>query len=152
VSGLPVTAVNRYGRLMHDRTHILNLAGTKRWSLASEHSLALGGCLAVRSGQPWGLRPTVNLRPPGASASIMTTRYVERRDANELPDTYTLNATASWEFSIAWRASGSLRAELVNATDEQEQVDVIFETGQPIQVPQSYQIPRELRVVLGVRF
>jgi hypothetical protein len=41
---------------------------------------------------------------------------------------------------------------LVNATDEQEQTDVILETGQPIAVPQSYQTPRELRVVLGVQF
>jgi hypothetical protein len=50
------------------------------------------------------------------------------------------------------RVSGTLRVELVNATDEQEQIDVSTQTGRPIQVPQSYQTPRELRFVLGVRF
>jgi hypothetical protein len=104
---LPVTAVNRYGRLSHDRTHILNLAGAKRWMLSERHSFALGGWFAFRSGQPWGLRPAVTLRPPGSSASIMTTRYTEPRDANELPDTYSLSATTSWEFPIAGPTSGA---------------------------------------------
>ena len=88
----------------------------------------------------------------GSGASILTTRFAEPRDAHELPDTYTLNVTASWEFPIAWRASGSVRAEVVNATDEQEQIDVTLETGQPIPVPQSYQTPRELRLIVGLRF
>ena len=39
-AGLPVTAVNRHGRLSHDRTHILNLAGAKRWTLGAITSRA----------------------------------------------------------------------------------------------------------------
>jgi hypothetical protein len=37
-------------------------------------------------------------------------------------------------------------------TDEQEQIAVVLATGQPIAVRQSYQKPRELRAVVGVRF
>ena len=111
-SGLPVTAVNRYGRLHHDRTHILNLSGAKQWTLGGGHGLALGGWLAFRSGQPWGVRPTVTLRQPGSAATIVTTRYAEARDANELPDTHTLNLTGAWEVQLKRRVSASMRAEL----------------------------------------
>jgi hypothetical protein len=151
VSGVPVTGVNRYGRLDIDRTHNLNLAGAKRWTLG-RHSVALGGWLAFRSGEPWGLLESVALRSSATSATILTTRYAEPRDANELPDTYTLHLTAAWELPITQRIAGSLRVELVNATDEQEQIAVSLETGRPVPVPQSYQMPRELRFVLGIRF
>jgi hypothetical protein len=46
---VPVTAVNHDGRLSHDRTHILNLSGAKRWAVGY-HSVAFGGWLAFRSG------------------------------------------------------------------------------------------------------
>jgi hypothetical protein len=151
VAGVPVTAVNRHGRLSQDRTHILNFAGAKRWSLRA-HGLSLGGWLAFRSGEPWGLRETVALRASPTSATIFTTRYIEARDRHQMPDTYTLDLTAAWEIPIARRVSGCLRVELVNATDEQEQIAVRVETGEPVPVPQSYQTPREVRLVAGVRF
>ena len=91
-------------------------------------------------------------RIAGERRTIFTTRYTEPRDHNELPDTYTLDLTAAWELPIASRVSASLRVELVNATDEQEQIAVSDETGEPIRVPQSYQTPREVRLVAGVRF
>ena len=151
VASAPVTAVNRHGRLSHDRTHILNLSGAKRWTLG-DHGVALGGWLAFRSGEPWGLQESVALRSSPTSATILTTRFIEPRDRNELPDIYTLNLTAAWERRLAKRASGSLRVELANATDQQEQIDVSAQSGRPIPVPQSYQTARELRFVLGVRF
>ena len=40
VAEVPVTAVNRHGRLDQDRTHILNLAGAKRWTLGAAQPLA----------------------------------------------------------------------------------------------------------------
>jgi hypothetical protein len=151
VAGVPVTAVNRHGRLSHDRTHILNLAGVKRFT-AGAHRLSLGGWLAFRSGEPWGLRESVALRASPASATIFTTRYIEPRDRHQMPDTYTLDLTAAWEMPIASRVAASVRVELVNATDEQEQIAVSDETGEPVPVPQSYQTPREVRLVAGVRF
>jgi hypothetical protein len=151
VADVPVTAVNRHGRLEHDRTHILNLAAANRWTLG-RHNVALGGWLAFRSGGAWGLQESVALRSAATSATILATRYSEPRDQHELPDTYTLDLTTAWEFPIARRTTGSVRVELVNATDEQEQVALSRETGEPVPVPQSYQTPRELRFVLGVRF
>jgi hypothetical protein len=143
--------VNRHGRLSQDRTHILNLAGARRFTVGS-HTLSVGGRFAFRSGERWGLQETVALRPSPASQTIFTTRYVERRDEHRLPDTYTLDVTAAWEIPIGRRTSGSLRVEVVNATDEQEQIAVRVETGDPVPIPQSYQVPREVRLVAGVRF
>ena len=151
-TAVPVTAVNRYGRLPHDRTHNLNLTGAKRFALRGRHGLALGGWLAIRSGRPWGLRRTVALQVPDVATTIVTTRNVEPRDAHELADTFTLNLTAAWEFPLGARSTGSLRAEVANVTDEQEQIGVNLATGQPGPVRQFYQKPRELRLVAGVRF
>jgi outer membrane receptor protein involved in Fe transport len=152
VSGLPVTAVNRLGRLDNDRKHIANLSGAKSFELGREHQLSFGGWLTYRTGKPWGLRPNVTLRAPVGSAVIMTTRYAQPRDANQLEDTYALNLTGAWEFPITGRLSGSLRAEVANVTDEQEQIAVNLATGQPIPARQSYQKPREMRFVAGLRF
>jgi TonB dependent receptor/Carboxypeptidase regulatory-like domain len=160
-TGLPVTAVNRYGRLDNDRTHIANLSAAKSFDLTERQRFTLGGWFTYRTGKPWGLRPTVfcAASPPRCTptaptgvATIATTRYAQPRDANELEDTYALNLTAAWEFPIAGRVEGSLRAEAANVTDEQEQIAVSLATGQPIAVRQSYQKPRELRAVVGVRF
>jgi hypothetical protein len=150
-AGVPVTAIHRHGRLSQDRTHILNLAASKRWT-AGAHGLSLGGRLGFRSGEPWGRRQSVALRASPASATIFSTRYLEPRDRHELPDTYTLDLTGAWEIPFARRANASLRVEVVNATDEQEQIAVSVESGEPIPVPQSYQTPREVRLVAGVRF
>jgi hypothetical protein len=151
-TGLPVSAVNRHGRLGHDRTHVLNLTGAKSWRLGGDHSFTVGGWLAFRSGQPWNLQESVALRLPGATATILSTRYSEPRGRRELPDTYTLNLTAAWNLPLWWRASGILRVEVANVTDEQEQIAVGRDTGLPIATPQSYQTPREVRFVAGVRF
>jgi hypothetical protein len=98
------------------------------------------------------LRSTVTLRSLASSSAIVTTRYDEARDTHTLPDTYTLNLTAAWEFPLPTSVAGSLRVEAVNATDEQEQIEVSLETGEAVRVAQSYQRPREIRVVAGVRF
>jgi hypothetical protein len=99
------------------------------------------------------MRPVVQLRLPGqANPFISSTRYAQPRDANQLEDTYTLNLTGGWDFPIASRVSGNLKLEVANVTDEQEQIAVNLATGQPIRVRQSYQKPREMRVLAGVRF
>ena len=48
--------------------------------------------------------------------------------------------------------SGSLRAEVANVTDQQEQIAVNLPTGLPIMVRQSFQKPREMRFVAGISF
>jgi hypothetical protein len=151
-TGLPVTAVNRFGRLDNDRKHIANLSAAKSFQLTEAQRFTVGGWFTYRTGRPWGLRPTVMLRAPNGTATITTTRYTQPRDANELEDVFALNLTGAWDFPIKGRVAGNLRAEVANVTDEQEQIAVNLANGQPIPVRQSYQKPRELRLLAGVRF
>ena len=138
--------------LDNDRKHILNVSGAKTFEITERQRLTFGTWFTYRTGKPWGLRPNAVVRAPNGTATITTTRYLEARDANELDEVYALNLTGAWEFPIAGRVSGSARAEVANVTDQQEQIAVNLATGQPIGVRQSYQKPREMRFVLGVRF
>jgi hypothetical protein len=151
-TGLPVTVVNRYGRLDNDRKHIANLSGAKSFDLTERQQLTFGAWFTYRTGKPWGLRPNAVLRAPVGTATITTSRYAQPRDANELEDVYALNLTGAWKFPIAGQVAGSLRAEVANVTDEQEQIAVNLATGQPIVVRQSFQKPRETRFVVGIQF
>jgi hypothetical protein len=147
------TTVNRFGLLDNDREHILNLSAAKSFDVTARQTLTFGSWFTFRSGKPWGLRPNAVVRAtPTSTATITTTRYLEPRDAHRLEDVYALNVTGAWEFPIAGRVAGSLRAEVANVTDEQEQIAVNLPTGQPIPVRQSYQKPREMRFVAGIRF
>jgi hypothetical protein len=155
-SGLPLTVVNRFGRLDNDRRHIANLSAAKTFDITERQHFTLGGWYTFRSGKPWGLRPQRTLQSPNAALvprpTIITSVYTEARDANELDDTQALNLTGAYEFPIVKQLSGSLRVEVANVTDEQEQIAVNLATGQAIPVRQSYQKPREYRFVAGVRF
>jgi hypothetical protein len=157
-SGLPLTVVNRFGRLDNDRKHILNLSAAKTFDITERQNLTLGGWYTFRTGKPWGLRPQRVLPspvapPPGvARPTITTSVYTQPRDAQSLEDTQALNLTGAYEFPIVKSLSGSLRVEVANVTDEQEQIAVNLANGQPIPVRQSYQKPREYRFVAGVRF
>jgi hypothetical protein len=146
------TINNRFGRLDNDRKHILNLSAAKSFDITERQTITVGGWYTFRSGKPWGLRPNAVVRAPNGTATVTTTRYLQPRDANSLEDIQALNLTGSWEFPIFKRLSGSLRAEVANVTDEQEQIAVNLANGQPIPVRQSYQKPREARLVAGVRF
>ena len=111
-TGLPVTVVNRYGRLDNDRKHILNLSGAKSFDMTERQQLTFGGWFTYRTGKPWGLRPNVSASHPArrrlrVAPTITTTRYIQPRDANELEDIYALNLTGAWEFPIAGRVPGA---------------------------------------------
>jgi hypothetical protein len=150
-TGEPLTARFRFGRGPQDREHVLNLTGLYNWDLGS-HTVGLGGFFWFRSGQPWGLLPNVTLRHPTSNQVIRTTAFSEPRDAHVLPDTINLNLTASWTFPLWKKLEGSLRAEMANVTDEQDAIAINATTGQVPPVRGSYQIPRELRLLAGVRF
>jgi hypothetical protein len=150
-TGQPVTTLFRHGRGPQDREHLLNVSGLRNWELG-RHTVALGGYFSYRSGQPWGLLPNVTLQHPVSRQVIRTTVYSEPRDAHVLPDTLNLNLTGSWTFPLGARVEGSVRAEIANVTDEQEAIAINATTGQVVAVRSSYQIPRELRLLAGVRF
>ena len=150
-TGIPVSLLNRWGPLGQDRTHIFNIAGAKTWQLG-KHSFDVGGMFWYRSGRPWNLQETVLLVHPVSGLPIQTTKYLEPRGSHNLPDTFNLNLTGTWSFPLGSLLEGSLRVEVANVTDEQEQVDVNQNTGEPVEVRKSWQRPREIRFVAGVRF
>ena len=153
-TGQPYTADFREGRSPQDREHILNVAGAKDWALG-KHTLSLGGLAWFRSGERWGNRPTFAVNStvvPNIQGTINTSRFIEPRDLRELPDTMTLNLNLGWTFPLIRAIEGTLRAELANVTDEQENIAVNVATGQVIQSRASYQNPREVRLVAGLKF
>jgi len=150
-TGIPVTLLNRWGPLPQDRTHIFNAVGAKSWRVG-KHSFDLGAIFSYRSGAPWQLQETVNLVHPVSGLAIQTSKFVEPRGSHRLPDTYNLNLTGTWSFPLGSVLDGSLRVEVANVTDQQEQVDVNNNTGEVTPVRRSWQRPREFRVVVGLRF
>jgi hypothetical protein len=153
-TGQPYTADFRDGRSPLDREHILNVAGAKNWEVG-RHTFTLGGLAWYRSGERWGNRPqfTVNTTVvPNIQGTIQTTRYIEPRDLRSLPDTMMLNLNGGWTFPLWKSLEGTLRAEVANVTDEQEEIAVNLATGQVIQARASFQNPREVRLVAGLKF
>jgi hypothetical protein len=153
-SGLPYTAEFREGRSPYDREHIVNVAGARNWEVG-KHTFTLGGLFWYRTGEPWGTRVPFMITSaihPGLQGSIQTTRFLEDRDAEELPSTMTLNLNGGWTFPLVRSLEGSLRVEVANVTDEQEVIAINAATGTVIQTRSSFQNPRELRLVAGLKF
>ena len=145
------TAVNRFGPISSDRTHNLNVMALKYWELGS-HRLGLGATGWFRSGRPWTRIGRATVAHPVSGQRIITERYLAPRGSNELENTMNIHLTATWDFPLGGRVEGQLRAEFANATDEQEQIIVNPFNGRPFPGRVSYQVPREFRVVVGIRF
>ena len=64
----------------------------------------------------------------------------------------TLNLSLGWAFPLIKSLEGTLRAEVANVTDEQEEIAVNVATGNVIQARSSFQNPREVRLVAGLKF
>ena len=145
------TAVNRFGPTSSDRTHNLNVMALKHWELG-RHRLSIGLTGWFRSGRPWTRVGRATVAHPVSGQRILTETYRAPRGSNELEDTMNVHLTASWDFPLGGRVEGQLRAELANATDEQEQIIVNPFNARPFPGRVSYQVPRELRVVVGISF
>ncbi len=150
VSGIPLTAINYFGRTGDDREHVLNLSASRTFQLGN-HSLNLGGFFWFRSGEWWGRTESTTLRHPSGS-SIRSTTRPEPRDANQMPDLMSLNMTLGWHFPLGSVLEGSLRVEAANLTNEQESIRISTSSGRITPVPTSYQVTREYRFVAGIRF
>jgi hypothetical protein len=153
-TGVPITAINRWGRMENDRTHVLNVSGSRTFPVG-KHSFQVGGFYRFITGRPWNLQEnvTLDLDPADDTSPTITSRYfIEQQGARRLPDNHTLNLNATWRFPIAGPVEGSLRVEAANVTDEQEQLRVNELSGEPTLVRSSWQKPREFRVVVGVSF
>ena len=145
------TSVNRDGRGFLDRTHNLNVVALKQFTVG-EQVFGIGGHLAFRSGEPWGQRQSTFVAHPQSGQSIRTTSYREPRDANELEDTLELSLTGSWNFPITGRVQGRLAIEAVNLNNDQELVAINRVNGRPIAGVTAYQMPREIRGQIGIKF
>jgi hypothetical protein len=115
-----------------------------------KHSLNLGGTLFVRSGLPWGYVTTETYTVGSRDFDLV--KYLEPTGERRLTGHYYINLTAAWRFPIAGSVEGELRAEVSNATNEQEQLNVDRYTGEPVPDEGSWQRPRTIRLVAGVRF
>ncbi len=145
------TSVNRDGRGFLDRTHNLNVVALKQFTVG-EQTFSIGGYLAFRSGEPWGLRQSTFVAHPQSGQRIRTTSYREPRDANKLEDTIELSLTGSWNFPITGRVQGRVAIEAVNLNNDQELVGINRANGMPIPGVTAYQMPREIRGQIGIQF
>ncbi len=145
------TSVFRDGRGFLDRTHNLNVVALKQFTVG-EQVFAIGGYLAFRSGEPWGLRRTTQVVHPQSGQSIRTTSYRQPRDAIELENTIRLSLTGSWNFPIKGRVEGRLAIEVVNLNNEQELIGINRANSRPIPGIAAYQLPREIRGQIGIQF
>jgi hypothetical protein len=145
------TMSNREGRPWFDREHVLNLAGLKRWEIGG-HDVGFGANYFFRSGARWGLLSNTTIVHPVSFQAISTTTYLEPRDTQQLEHSFSLNLTADWSFPIAGSVRGEIGAEVANVTDEQEVVVINQANGAPAPGIAAFQLPRELRVKLGVSF
>jgi hypothetical protein len=150
-TGIPVTAVNRWGAPNRDVNNIVNIAGSKTFPVG-KHSFQLGGYLRYYSGRAWNFQESVTLTHPTSGETINTTYFVEPSGARRLSDNHYLNLNGTWRFPIAGPVDGSVRVEVAAVDDPQEQIGINENTGEPVQNRRSWQKPREIRVVLGVSF
>ncbi len=151
VAGVPVTAVNRYGRLDHDRTHILNLAGAKRWTLGDPQRRARR-VARVPQRRALGIAGIRRAALLGDQRDDPGHPLLRGPRPHQLPDTYALDLTAALGVSdraadVRQRTGRAGERHRRAGADRGEPRDRRADPG-----AQSYQTPRELRFVLGVRF
>jgi hypothetical protein len=149
-SGEPLSTLNRWGSLRTDLPHIFKVRGSYRLPLGRGHSLNLGGLFFVQDGAAWESITQPNI--PGVGT---ITVYQEPAGSQRNPTQKQLNLNMEWDFPIVGRLEGTLRLEVVNATNQQ----VLNGTPNSLRLrgtlPNSnrqYQMPRFFRVLLGLTF
>jgi hypothetical protein len=159
--GVPLSVVNRDGRLPQDLTHDIKLRGNYLFRLGKGHTINLGGFARYQSGGRWTLNQVTTVPVPGVvpetTASI--TEYLEPAGSRELSGSYQLDLNASWQFPIVGRLSGSLLLEALNVTNEQEllfasDAGTRAEIADPsyLAANWNYQTPRQYRALVSLNF
>ena len=139
------------GAIAVHKDYLVNLVGMKRW-VFGKHDVMTSAFFHYASGEKWGLAPRGYVYHPVSGARITTTDRTEARDANSLPDYFTLSFNATYQFPIGDRVQGIIGAEASNVTDEMDQVRVNARSGAAHTSLLAYTRPREFRVKLGFRF
>ncbi|REJ85860.1 MAG: hypothetical protein DWQ36_15675 [Acidobacteria bacterium] len=152
--GQSASTINRLGKdSLIDRPVILNSFGFKTWRVGGNHDITLGGHLSFQSGVPWGRSEGVSaIAIDGNNARDSSIGLqIEPIGTRRLDDIYTVNANLAWGFPLFRDLRGTLRMEMLNVTDQQEQINVTSR-GEVRPVRRDFQRPRQIRASLGFRF
>ncbi len=147
----PTSGPNWFGPISYQRDHIVNVVGMKRWRFGS-HDLMTSASAHLADGEPWGLQPATQVRHPVSGQTITTTTLRETRGTNRLDDFFTLNVNATYQFPIRGGVQGIIGGEVANVTNEQALVLINTRNGRPQTSLSTYQLTREFRLKVGVRF
>ena len=137
--------VNRQGPAPYDRPHVAGLYGTYAIPLG-QANLTLGSALQYRDGVPFHL---AQLEDTGL-------RFVTPRGSQRLAGIWQWDVSTSLDLELTSRFALELRAEVLNLTDEQQQVgaETLLDSGLAT-LPSSLedlQTPRSIQVTLGLSF
>jgi outer membrane receptor protein involved in Fe transport len=156
--GVPLSVVNRDGRVPNDLTHSLKVRGNYLFRLGRGHTINLSGFAWHQSGSTWNLVQNVTVPAPvDPPTDVTITEFLEPFGARRLPSTFQVDLSGSWRFPIAGRFSGTVLIEVINVTDEQELTSVPNAgriSGDPWDSVANYNIqnPREYRAFLTLSF
>ena len=140
-----------YGPGQYQRDHIVNVVGMKRW-VFGKHDVMTSAAVHAAAGEPWGLQPSTRVAHPVSGQTINTFTFREQRGTQQLEDFWTLNLNATYQFPIRGAVQGIIGGEVANVTDEQALVRINTRTGNPQTSLETFQLTREYRLKLGVRF
>jgi hypothetical protein len=156
--GVPLSVVNRDGYPSNHVPHNLKIRGSYLFPLGKGHTINVGGFARYQSGSRWQLiasRSTVAPVVPPTNVTII--EYLEKSGSRKLGDWYQIDLTTSWRFPIARGFSGSLLVEILNATNQQEQVLITSAgliSGDPTDLlaTSNIQAPRRYRALVTLSF
>jgi hypothetical protein len=159
--GVPWSHVNRYGSLPQDRPNVFKVRGAYNWQLGRGHSILFGGLAYYHDGPVW--TPYTSLTDPISGGSVLA--FEEERGSRRLGGRKQLDFNVQWSFPIAGQFDGFLRTEILNLTNEQEQIGIAGMaescfwadgdcTSEPTPLPtgQNFQYPRTIRIQVGFNF
>jgi hypothetical protein len=152
-TGIPLSRLNREGKLTTDHTHQFKLRGSYQLQLGHGHSLNLGASFWTNSGEPWTRGVLEQYQLPGGIREQVW-RFQQPRGSYRIPTQKQLNLNLDWNFPLVKQVAGQLRVEVSNATNEQELVGTLglMQTGVPQPTSLNYQRPRYYRLMASLTF
>ena len=139
------------------RDLIFKSYGYKLFQVGGGHELSVGGNFFYETGAPWNHDLTVFQPPTTRSDTVYSVEalrtFLEPRGSLENGDRWSINLSGSWAFPLGRPGlEGWLRVEAYNVINRQEQISTNSRTGAPRRSRRSFQRPRTMRVLAGVRF
>jgi hypothetical protein len=153
---VPPSVVNRDGKLLVDRPHVVRVLGSYLFPLGGAHSILVSGALQFQSGRPYEQIEVVTVASSSGVTST-STQFLEQAGSRRLEDLWQLDLNAAWRFRIAKQLEGYVRAEMNNVTNEQALYrvsNVLRRTLDPSAglTTTNIQRPRSYRALVGLNF